>query len=322
MQILSNYENGVWVPIQRGDYTYDDAGNITEEVVSQWNATTKDWDKVQKNAASWDNLNRQTSYAQYAWNGTKWVGSGERKNFEYLNDTSNTYSLNGWSIWDTTAGEWVYFMKREFNWNELGQLTSQVETYFNEDTQKWDGCYDWYNVTKYNKKTIINYDEKHRITSEPYYEAHEIGDYTLMSDIKHVWSDIAEGGSQEVLTSIVYRNNRAPWAENYVLQDSTIKQYNAAGNPTLSEEWHIRGVSGPSIVTRKTRRLTTPTVSSLPSSHTARTVRIPNLGSPSPLPTLPTTPKATRLKRLPRDGRLQKMIGSTTTVSPRNTTTA
>lgn len=245
VQILSNYENGVWVPIQRGDYTYDGAGNITEEVISQWNATTKDWDKVQKNAASWDTLNRQTSYAQYAWNGTKWVGSGERKNFEYLNDTSNTYSLNGWSIWDTTTGEWVYFMKREFNWNELGQLTSQVETYFNEDTQKWDGCYDWYNVTKYNKKTIINYDEKHRITSEPYYEAHEIGDYTLMSDIKHVWSDIAEGGSQEVLTSIVYRNNRAPWAENYVLQDSTIKQYNAAGNPTLSEEWHIRGVSGP-----------------------------------------------------------------------------
>ncbi len=243
VQVLSVYENGAWTPQQRGDYTYDDAGNITEEVISQWNPATSEWKKLVKNVAVWDALNRQTDYARYDWNGTTWVGSGDRKIFAYLGDEPKVYTLNGWYMWDTAASDWVYYMKREFNWNELGQLTSQVESYFNKDTNKWDGCYDWYGKTKYNKKTIINYDSKHRITSEPYYEAHEIGNYTLLADILHEWSDLANGGTQEIITSTAVMGNGD--AAETVLQDSTIKQYNAAGNVILDEEWHIRGVSGP-----------------------------------------------------------------------------
>lgn len=244
LQILSVYENGIWTPQQRGDYTYDDAGNITEEVISQWNAASKEWEKVQKNTADWDNLNRQTCYSQYKWNGTTWVGLS-RKNFEYLGNAEKIYTLNGWSLWDAATADWIYYMKREFNWNADGQLTSQVETYLNRDTNKWDGCYEWDGSLKYNKKTVINYDSKKRITDETYYESHEIGEYVAMSDIIRTWSDLAGGASQEIVNSRALRNNRSPWEENIILQDSTVNQYNVAGQPTLSEEWHIRGVSGP-----------------------------------------------------------------------------
>lgn len=245
VQILYTFADGKWTPVQRGDYKYDDGTNIVEEVISQWVAASSEWSKVVKNTATWDKLNRQTSFAKYNWNGTEWVGDGEKKIFEYVSDNSNLYTLNGWCIWDEQTKDWFWFMKREFQWNIYGQLTCQLESYFNKDTGKWDGCYEWYGRKMYNKKTVINYDAKKRITDETYSEEHEIGTFTPMSDIIRTWTDLEDGGSKEVINTRSLRSNREPWAENIVLQDSTIKLYNAAGLETYSEEWHIRGVSGP-----------------------------------------------------------------------------
>lgn len=243
VQVLYNYVDGEWVPQQRGEYTYDDAGNITEEVISQWMPETSTWSKLIKNVAVWDNLNRQTDFAKYEWTGTTWKGSGERKIFGYLDDSTNVYTLNGWYLWDEAANDWFYFMKREFRWNSDGQLTSQTEDYFNKDTNAWDGCYPWYNDTKYNKLTIINYDSKKRITDETYSESHEVGQYVAMSDIMHRWKDLTDGTSEETVISRALRGNRDPWAEKIVLQDSTIRRYNAAGQETLMEEWRPRGTA-------------------------------------------------------------------------------
>lgn len=245
VQILYTLQDGKWVPQQRGDYKYDDGTNIIEEVISQWVQATSEWSKVVKNTATWDNLNRQTSFAKYKWTGSEWVGDGEKKLFEYIGDAPKLYSMNGWCVWDEQTKDWFWFMKREFFWNDKGQSLGLLESYFNKDTNKWDGCYEWYGRKMYNKKTVINYDSKYRITDETYSEEHEIGTFTPMSDIIRTWSDLKDGISQEVAVTKTLRSNREPWAENIIVQDSTIKQYNPAGSEIYSEEWHIRGASGP-----------------------------------------------------------------------------
>lgn len=242
VQVLYNYVDGEWVPQQRGDYKYDDAGNITEEVISQWEPDTSEWSKIVKNVAVWDNLNRQTDFAKYEWTGTAWKGSS-RKIFGYLGDATDVYTLNGWYTWEEDANDWFYYMKREFVWNSDGQLIRQTEDYFNKDTNAWDGCYSWDGVTKYNKLTVINYDSKKRITDETYSESHEAGEYVAMSDILHIWEDLADGTSEQTVLSRALRDNREPWAEKIVLQDSTIRRYNAAGQETLMEEWRPRGTA-------------------------------------------------------------------------------
>lgn len=254
VQILSVYENGKWIPQQRGDYKYDDAGNIIEEMVSQWNAASSEWEQVVKNVAVWDNLKRQTEFASYQWDGTAWTGNGEKKVFQYPGDAKDRYVLNGWYVWDEETSDWFWYMKREFEWNADNQLVCQTESYFNKDTGAWDGCYEWYNKKMYNKQTVINYDAKKRITDETYSEAHEIGAFTAMSDIIRDWTDLEDGASQEVITTRALRSNREPWAENIVLQDSTIKRYNPAGLETYMEEWHVRGASGPLYRYQKTEK--------------------------------------------------------------------
>ncbi len=245
VQILSIYENGKWTPQQRGDYKYDDAGNITEEMISQWDAASSEWKQLVKNVAVWDNLKRQTDFASYQWDGTAWIGNGERKIFQYCDDSPDKYALNGWYVWDEEANDWFWYMKREFEWNQDGQLICQTESYFNKDSGAWDGCYEWYNKKMYNKQTVINYDSKKRITDETYSEAHEIGVFTKMSGIVREWYDLDDGGSKEVISTRVFRNSSEPWDENVVLQDSTIKLYNTSGLQTYMEEWHIRGAAGP-----------------------------------------------------------------------------
>ena len=246
MQIQSVYANGVWTPQQRGDYKYDDNGNITEEIISEWIPATSEWKQLVKNTAVWDHLNRQTEFAHYEWNGTEWIGTGEKKIFQYYGDRNDMYTLNGWYIWDETTKDWFWYMKRYFEWNEKNQCTANGDQYFNKDTNDWDGCYEWYGKKMYNKRTVINYDAKYRITDETYSECHEIGaDYTPMSDIIRTWTDLPDGGAKEIVDTRVLRNNREPWDENIVKQDSVLKIYDANGNVTFDEEWHIRGVSGP-----------------------------------------------------------------------------
>lgn len=44
-QIISQYTEGEWVPSQKGEYTYDERGNMIEELTYYYDTTTKSWIK-------------------------------------------------------------------------------------------------------------------------------------------------------------------------------------------------------------------------------------------------------------------------------------
>ena len=71
-QTYYTYDGSVWTPVQRGEYKYDDRANITEEVISAWDAASESWTPVIKSIAEYDEYNRMVMLEPYEWNGSEW----------------------------------------------------------------------------------------------------------------------------------------------------------------------------------------------------------------------------------------------------------
>ena len=88
-QTYYTYDGSVWTPVQRGEYKYDDRANITEEVISAWDAASESWTPVIKSIAEYDEYNRMVMLEPYEWNGSEWYGSGEKKRYVWTEDGTN-----------------------------------------------------------------------------------------------------------------------------------------------------------------------------------------------------------------------------------------
>jgi YD repeat-containing protein len=64
-------QTGTWTGSQAVEYEYDNAGNILTETHSWYDTSVPAWSPSLKVEATYDELNRQTSGAQYNWNGGK-----------------------------------------------------------------------------------------------------------------------------------------------------------------------------------------------------------------------------------------------------------
>lgn len=232
---LYSYADGEWIPVQRGEYEYDNRGNIIQETISAYdNNTSSSWSPVVRNKAAWDENGRQLSIEPYKWDGTGWIGNGEKK--EYGWDSNGNSTLVSSSIWEVETGTWFNYCRWEtdFKNSDPLQCTRQEKKFYNKTLNNWAGVQEYNGYVYHNTKSLLEYDGQGRLIYESAYEGYTTEEYTKGADIVYDWTATPDGGAQCVMTSTLY-----PLDKEAYINDIVTKQYNAKGNMIYLFEQHI-----------------------------------------------------------------------------------
>lgn len=112
-KLVSYYNNYEWVPSEKGEYEYDEYGNITQEELSMYDPDKGMWMSITLNKATWDAFGHQTSFATFSWDGNDWVPTDDRQTCDY--DTSGRVTRYGFELWNN--GEWTYYYRIRQNFD-------------------------------------------------------------------------------------------------------------------------------------------------------------------------------------------------------------
>ena len=227
------YDGSVWTPVQRGEYKYDDRANITEEVISAWDAASESWTPVIKSIAEYDEYNRMVMLEPYEWNGSEWYGSGEKKRYVWTEDGTNQ-TLVASSLWMADTKSWFEYCRYEKDFNEHGSLTREEKKFYNKGKGDWSGAYAWDGAVCTNYKVDLQYDEKNREIYECAYSGYTADGYTKTADITFTWTGNEDGSSSVLIVSKLGYDT----GDVYV-NDETTEEYDAAGNKLREYIKHV-----------------------------------------------------------------------------------
>lgn len=203
----TNYQlniDGEWEPTSKGEYDYDDAGNMIEEMLYTWDGSQ--WVSSTHNYATWDAKKRQTSYTGYTWNGTEWVGSSKGdyvwfdgpRDPDYVEGTeAERMTYKGDYVWKD--GNWQRYYIFTNSFNEDGRLSGQSELYYNRQYGKWCGGDNWDGLLYYNTswKSAHHYDDHGaRILDEMWECLPDSTEWLYVSASPTVWEYDEEGNRE------------------------------------------------------------------------------------------------------------------------------
>ena len=213
-----------WVPLWKGEYKYDDRGNITEEQLSNYNASDATWTLATMNRAAWDEQGLQTLFEPYSWNGAEWIGIDEKQEYTWI-DKDHMTLCNSY-IWDTQAKAWMHYVILENDFDDRLNLLRREKMFYNKTLGNWAGC-ETYNGSYYeNEKSIFTYDEKGRTLTQRAYGAPTTDGYVLGAGTDYVWTDLPDGGCQAEYVGWLGESKEGN------VSYTGIERYDAAGNQT------------------------------------------------------------------------------------------
>lgn len=154
MQLVETWVNGSWQNSQKGTFTTNDDGYISNVLFEMWNTGTSSWD-INRQVTYTSGENTQISTSQN-WNGVNWINSS-KTTWHYDADTqqaeyaisqlwsdgawannsriTNTYNEDGdlthvlTELWNAGSNDWYVYMQQNYILNDIGQayiITSQI----------------------------------------------------------------------------------------------------------------------------------------------------------------------------------------------------
>ena len=205
-QIQSNMNvDGSWTPVSKGEYKYDDNGNIIEEYTYNYDADKKTWTPLTHNLATWNENGWMTMYEGYYWDGTEWVGNAEKKEYTYLTKDKMTQVKS--YIWLNDEKQWFWYCNYEQDFNELQLCTRIEKKFYNREYNDWGGHAEYDGVIYENSKSVLEYYDDGRHMYDQSYSSSEHGVYTLGSDWTYNWTDLTDGGKQCYQEASIYDEN-------------------------------------------------------------------------------------------------------------------
>lgn len=228
--------NGKWTPVSKGEYDYDDRGNMTDEMLYAWDGTQ--WAKSTHNEASYDMKNRQISYTGYMWDGTQWQGT-EKADYVWFDGPRDPDYVEGTSEERTTYkgeyywinGKWQHYYIFRNSFTDDGRIAGQSELFYNRQSKKWCGGDDWdgriWRPMTWRGKLTYD-DHGAQILSETWQCLPDSTGWLLLGSSPTVWEYDAEGNRTGLykLTSCVYDDNNNIIGE--IVTQQTHYAYNAA----------------------------------------------------------------------------------------------
>lgn len=221
------YFEGNWMPMNKYEYAYDDAGNANE-IISYYYSS--DWQYEAKEMAEYDEFKRQIVYESYYYAGG-WQRS-VRELYEYDDDdhqTSFIIQLDGGS-------DWINDMRYEHEY-ENGLIMLQKVSFWNTGLNNWNGHGDDFGTSE---RTIFTYDDLSREISQVVSKIFtpSSGEYTDKGAIYTTWSTLPSGETESV--ALAYDEDIYGWDEPF---RTVTTRYNAMGLITYFGEiqptWEI-----------------------------------------------------------------------------------
>lgn len=168
-------ESGKWIPYQKGEYEYDSNLNTTKETYSQWVAgATQNWLQVVMNEATYDELNRLTSYFPYIWDATtsKWIGNndGAYAGQRFVYTKAGNDALQADYTWED--GQWLEYHRLVYTYDDSDLLICLEKLYWNRIAADWSGgdAYGEWGDIKNNAKEEYTYDQYGRLVTDNVYK--------------------------------------------------------------------------------------------------------------------------------------------------------
>lgn len=238
METFFYFDNGKWVPSQRGEYDYDSNGNCTLQMLYGLDDKTGEWTYGMKITSAYDSDNNLTAYHEYLYDSesNQWVGYNEAKTYEY--DTSGR-PVNVFSYcWENN--DWLKFEHRALTYDERGNCTLDEYLYWNRQKQDWSGGdeYGEYGFVENNRKIVSLYDNDGQLTEQLVYRK-PADEYVLISKETRQYS-FAENGERVVAIS-----QNMPWeSPDPTPYTETVYHYNQLGIETYYKKGNYYQVPG------------------------------------------------------------------------------
>ncbi|MDE6668474.1 MAG: hypothetical protein K2K26_02180 [Muribaculaceae bacterium] len=178
---------GEWVPFQKGEYEVDANYNTTRETFYSW-GSDMDWVPALRNEATYDEMDRLTSYFPYIWDGNTWVGNQtgfyEGQRFAYTQNGDDAQQID--YTWENN--DWLEYKHIDYTYNDAALLTLREELYWNREKQDWSGGdgYGQWGDKKYNSRDCYEYDEYGRVVLNDFYRKKKTDDYV------NIWRAVYE----------------------------------------------------------------------------------------------------------------------------------
>ncbi|RGN50912.1 MULTISPECIES: T9SS type A sorting domain-containing protein [unclassified Bacteroides] len=227
-QVISNYVSGKWIPSEKGIYTYDDRGNIIEEMLYRYDEDNSEWVYANHNKVSYDAKGRQTSWEGYTWDGTDWTPTGEKQEYGYDDNGNQLYW--SFSIWQPETKTWLNHHRVEQTF-ENNLITVQEEKFWNKTLQSWVGVEEYNGAVLYNGKTDFRYDDQNREIYEVAYTAKTLEGYKKAVDMEFVYTPLDNGGTKLFRKTYFYTDDT-----NKELKGELTKEFDANGQITYAFE--------------------------------------------------------------------------------------
>lgn len=129
--------DGEYVNYSKGEYDYDDRGNMTKENTYKW--TNNEWTPSSRATAAYDENNYRSAYEEWRYKNGIWTGY-EKKEYKTNKLGLQTYILNySWERKNKGVFEPFAKVTNVFSEKDNKSLMMQTYEYYNIDTNDWLG---------------------------------------------------------------------------------------------------------------------------------------------------------------------------------------
>ena len=230
-QVISNYIDGEWVPDTKGEYLYDEYGNIVDEHIYSYDGS--DWLPVSHTVVSFDASGRQLSYENSMWNGSEYEPFGDR--MEYAYNEKGQQTLWSFNMWEPETGSWLNWYRIEQEFNDAGLIMVQENKYWNKSLQSWAGVEDYGLGDCFNTRTDYEYDDLGRETREIARRALTTDGYKDACEMMFDYTATDDGGTQMYRETFMFDEEGG----NRTLTGKLTKHFDKDGRLTFVNEKQI-----------------------------------------------------------------------------------
>ncbi|MBE6341151.1 MAG: hypothetical protein E7069_10530 [Bacteroidales bacterium] len=190
-QILSenynwNTETESWVGAYKYEYEYDEKGNYTKiSYYNEWDSAVNDWvlSYTVKNEYTYDENGNMKQNLGFTWSAetNTWINdSKEEVTYEDKGKVSCTYVL------DSETNTWVNYEKTEYIYTEKGDVSYKYKYSWNSETESWK-LLEWNSY-----KCDYIYDDNGNKVQCIYYEMQDDGQWIESSKYDYAYNEAGE----------------------------------------------------------------------------------------------------------------------------------
>ena len=237
------WDGDEWVPESKMEMTYNDNGQTLTEVYSYWDSSEDKWEDDYKTENTYDENYGLNIIIYYESDGDN-LEPYEKTEYYYDESIYPDYCIE--YEWDE---EWVKYQKYEYNWNNSGKLTEQIEFSYQSEDETWEedskAEYNYDSSGNLIESLLYSWDEEWNVYYKAEYSYDTNGNVTLHQTFnRDTDEDTWEKALQQEYT---YNNNgkltyfqRSSWDEEKEEYIGSIKEtYTYDSENNLQEYFYL-----------------------------------------------------------------------------------